>query len=492
MRAKALNWIREKYDALQQKYQAIKEAISSPADTKTEPDNGVAEGRRKFSDAHDSFSSFFGNLAKSFEENTQLQQFIKLGETFRDKGYYAGQWGVRDEDVAGSAAIKVRITKNLIDEKCQSNQRKLNSQVKILKTIKNNAKRDYGTRNAYYEKLNRAYQYNPKQFSLLLSVIYGSFAVMLVLADIPLALELTKQGFNLQAQSGAAINKLFSYDADEGVLLHFIKVVMVNWEVFVFAIGVAFCTIYIKIFYDDFIGSPLENLIKKASESPKADYEELHLAQNEPDAKLESAAATETLNNKKKVNDRFNRLWWVRFFVKLGVLLVLFSTIVILGYFRYSVVKLQTPTIDPLVIFLTYTSLTLIFPIISGICASLSLSSFQNWNERRKARKENRRARMAALKATDEFRVKKEEKERNSGFIKWLSKDETIDELTEYVIRCYQSGYKFGYVHPEWTWGGDLFTRAEAMRNRNLIEPTIPTNGVGPVKPVPLPQSALN
>ena len=479
MKEKIVNWFRNKYSA-------IKEAVPFQITTKpTDPDED-AKTRRKFSDALDSFSGFFGNLAKNFDENAQLQQFITMGESFRKSGYYAGQWGVREDDVAGSAAMQVRITKNLIEEKSRSNQRKLESQVEILRTIKTNAERDYKTKNSYYEKINRAYQYNHKHFSWLLGAIYGVFAFVLVLADIPLALELTKRGFNLKADLENPISDLFAYGTEEGFWFHLFKVATVNWEVVLFATGVAFCTIYIKIFYDDFIGVPLENLIKKASESPTADYEELHLTEAEQTANKEPANA-EIQNNKKKVNDRFNRLWWWRFSVKLLVLLILFATIVVLGYFRYSVVKAPTVAEVPReVTFFTYTLLTLIFPIISGICASLSLSNFHNWFERRKAEKQNSDARKAVLKATDEFRIKEEEEKRNSGFINWLDSKDTLDQLTNYLIRCYESGYKFGYLYPEWTFGGDLFTRAEAIRNRNLVNPS------SPVTPIEVHNTALN
>ncbi|HXQ39353.1 MAG TPA: hypothetical protein VN843_35460, partial [Anaerolineales bacterium] len=209
--------------------------------------------------------------------------------------------------------------------------------------------------------------------------------------------------------------------------------------------------------------------------------------QAEQDSNKEVAAA-ETVNSKKKVNDRFNRLWWWRFSVKLLVLLILFSTILVLGYFRYSVVTAKTVAEVPRqVTFLTYSLLTLIFPIISGICASLSLSNFHNWAERRKAEKHNSDARKVVLEATDEYRKIKEEKEKNDSFLEWLASQDTITQLTKYMIRCYDSGYKFGYRYPEWTFGGDLFTRAEAMRNRNLLEPISPQGG-----PILVTQTAVN
>lgn len=490
MIATALHWIRQKYEAIRQKYEALKNAVSSSAGTKPEPSDDSAEARRKLNNAVDSLPDHFGNLAKGLSENAHLKRFIDAGAAFRKSGQYAGLWGIREE-MGPLAEMQVRITKSRIEEECLSNQRKLNSQVEILKTIKGNAERDYNSKNAYYEKLNRAYQYNHRQFSLLLGFIYGFFALVLVLADIPLALELTRRGFNLKTDPNNAISDLFLFGTQEGFVLHFIKVLASNWEVVLFATGVAFCTIYIKIFYDDFIGVPLENLIKKASESPTADYEEFYQAQTDPASN--NGPEVVLKDNKKEITDRFNRLWWFRFLVKLFVLIVLFSTILVLGYFRYSVVAAERVVDVPAyVTFFTYSLLTLIFPIISGICASLSLNSFHNWSERRKAGKQNSNARKAVIKATDEFRVKEEEKERNSGFINWLSDPTTIDQLRDYLIRCYESGYKFGYLYPEWTFGGDLFTRAEALRNRNLTDPNVSINGFNSHKSAQVTQAAIN
>ncbi len=490
---KAIRWIRDRYGA-------TRITASSPDPVVSLPVDDASEARQKFADAFDSFSDFFRNIANDLQENTYLQQFITMGESFRKAGYWAGHWGVNDPNLEETAALHIRMTKSLINEKCRSNQQKLKSQVEILRIIKNNAKHDYKTKNGYYEKLNRAYQYSHRQFSLVLGFIYGFFSVVLVLADIPLALELTKRGLNLKSDPASKISDLFAYGTPEGFALHFFKVLTVNWEVVLFATGIAFCTIYIKVFYDDFVGAPLENLIKKASEAPTADYEEIFLTESEDTETAPRAVAVdeEASERKTKVNDQFNQLWRRRFLVKLLVLAVLFLTILVLGYFRYSVVLMEDQSkspgesvaaTSPRVVFLTYTLLTLIFPIISGICASLSLNSFHNWSERRRAEKESSEARRAALQATHEFMVKEEEEARNKGFLEWLQNPETITQLEHYLVHSYRTGYQFGYLYPKWVWGGDLYTRAEALRNRNLINQDTPITAS---KPVTLTQNALN
>jgi hypothetical protein len=483
MIATALNWIRRKYDAIRQKFEAVKKALSPPTNTKTSEPDEAAEVRRKLDNAVESLPDYFANLAKGLSENAHLKRFIDAGASFRKSGQYAGLWGIREPEIGDIAEMQVQITKSRIEEDCLSTQRKLNSESKILKTIKKNAERDYRTKHAYYEKLNRAYQYNHRNFSLLLCVIYGFFAFVLVLADIPLALELTRRGFNLKSDPNNSIQSLFSLATPDGFFVHFAKVLTSNWEVVLFATGVAFCTIYIKIFYDDFIGAPLENLIKKASEAPPANYEEFHLAQDDEVSNDGAEAPPKEALNKEDIDKQFHRLWRVRFRVKLGVLVVLFSTILVLGYFRYWVVSAnRVADIPAYVTFFTYSLMTLIFPIISGICASLSLSSFHNWSERRKAKKQNSAAREAVMKATDDYRQKAAEREKNEAFINWLRHEDTIKHLKNYLVRCYGSGYKFGYLYTEWTFGGDLFTRAEALRNRNLTDPTVSLNGFDPLK----------
>jgi hypothetical protein len=99
------------------------------------------------------------------------------------------------------------------------------------------------------------------------------------------------------------------------------------------------------------------------------------------------------------------------------------------------------------------------------------LNCFHNWREKSKAEKKNSVAQENVLAATKIFQKTKADKERNEGFIEWLKKTETVQQLNEYLITCYKFGFEYGYLHPEWIFGGDLFVRAEALRQRSLIKP---------------------
>src|SRR5437016_4562628 len=155
---KTIRWVRNRLASLGNPASASGPVVPPPVDD-------AREARQRFADAFDSFSAFFKNISNNLQENTYLQQFITMGESFRKAGYWAGHWGAKDQSIEKTAALHIRITKSLIDEKCQSTQRKLKSQVEILGTINADAERDYKTKNRYYEKLNRAYQYSHRQFS---------------------------------------------------------------------------------------------------------------------------------------------------------------------------------------------------------------------------------------------------------------------------------------------------------------------------------------
>ena len=105
--------------------------VSSPVDTKTlDPESGTAEARRKLGEALDSLPDYFAKLTNSFSENAQLKRFIDVGASFMKSGRYAGLWGIREPEIGDIAGMHVSITKSLIDEECESNQRKLSSQSK--------------------------------------------------------------------------------------------------------------------------------------------------------------------------------------------------------------------------------------------------------------------------------------------------------------------------------------------------------------------------
>src|SRR6185503_5583150 len=93
-------WIRQKYEALRQKYEAVTKVVWFPLDQQSaEPESGAATARRKLNEAIDSLPDYFANLAKSFSENAQLKRFLDVGASFMKSGHYAGLWGIREPEI---------------------------------------------------------------------------------------------------------------------------------------------------------------------------------------------------------------------------------------------------------------------------------------------------------------------------------------------------------------------------------------------------------
>src|SRR5689334_2315223 len=116
MVATVLNWIKQKYEALRQKYlakyEAIKSAIMTP-EKPAEPETDAAAARRKRGEAIESLPDYFAKMKISFSKNDQLKRFIDVGADFMKSGHYAGLWGMREPEIGDIAEMHVRITKSL-------------------------------------------------------------------------------------------------------------------------------------------------------------------------------------------------------------------------------------------------------------------------------------------------------------------------------------------------------------------------------------------
>ena len=132
---------------------------------------------------------------------------------------------------------------------------KLNAEVSAAQNILQNQQNAYNREQAYYDYIQYQYRFFPRNYSYLLFVIYMVFGIGLIFADIPLAFELIKIGFGLPIPPDELS---FIHLFDKGM---FWAVLSANWETVITALGIAFCTIYIKIYYDEFVGTPYANRV---------------------------------------------------------------------------------------------------------------------------------------------------------------------------------------------------------------------------------------
>ncbi len=344
------------------------------------------------------------------------------------------------------------------------------------------AENEHKEKKEYVNWLKKEYHHDSRSFSLILGLFYLFISLLLILADIPLALELIYKGFDLARVQNENTKIIYLFT-------RFALVIRDNWEIFILSVGIALCTVYIKIYYDEFVGKPLDRKVfyyKKL----KADF---HLNEEE----IEKIKKEET-----------ERKW-----VKRGVLFFSLFTIIILGCFRY--LTLQDSATNPskpyisnlyegpkgIITGVAFTAITLLFPLIGGICASLGINAVLNFLEMKKSRKDERKeyhlqenAKMKYNTICNKyynwerffFRLIPEiEKQSwrqkifmNEGklanslpVVEDVSRSETQSrfekEIKAYYCTCYQEGFNKGLLSPEQTIdGADLFSKAETLRNK--------------------------
>ena len=251
---------------------------------------------------------------------------------------------------------------------------------------------------------------------------------------------------------------------------HIALVFSKNWEVFILAIGITLCTVYIKIFYDDFMGYPVDKAARQ--------FEILNRFGKFSEAE------------KKAVNRKFTG----RIIGKIIILILTLGTIVTLGFFRAETLANQdnanaaasevviqpemaglignSPQAEevrgvyamPPLTKTTFILITILFPVIGGVCLSLGLGVFHNRAEVGDSEKYFEARNQEYLKALGEFTEVAKNKEINENYLQRVSKNDFVNEFTNFFYHCYQHGYERGVVEPDKTL--DIYERVQKLRDR--------------------------
>lgn len=305
----------------------------------------------------------------------------------------------------------------------------LNAEFKVASNIKQYDESLYKREQAYYDYAKYQYRFFPRSHSLWLFVLYLVLAAALILADIPLALKLIQTGFDLDIpdSSNMQFPNLFSGD--------FGAIVAANWETVVTAVGISLCTIYIKIYYDEFVGTPYANRLMTFKR---------FLMENGFESKEDEKHVLKEHRMK-------GVLKTVLFFITIGAILAL------------SLFRLQTAAKEGLfeVTFFSgaaFVAITLLFPLIGGICLSHALTNFQNmarlWNARWVSRLRRRRWILSVKKFTI---VEQNYYDLVAANEKLINETQFVEEYKYYLIAFYERGYAIGGMQPDKYAGGDDF-----------------------------------
>ncbi len=331
-------------------------------------------------------------------------------------------------------------------------------------------------------------QLYPRQYSRSLAAIYLAVAILLLLADIPLALMVTQLVFDLAPpDKWHDITNLFFRPKDDycsGFFLHIWLVITGNWQVTIMTIGVALCAIYFKIFYDDFMGYSVDKSIRQ--------FRLLSLHNRSKDS---------TKEENQKEENRIRNLHYFRIIIKFLILGFTLFTIIHLGRVRAATESLQDAikdqssisveksipelgntsdqplkNIDDKIVKgredvhdkkkLMFILLTILLPLIAGICFSLGMGNLHNRQESGFAEK------LYSSKVDEHTKALTAHKEAQmhvSTYDSFIGKCESDSFVKNYAIsfyHCYLHGYERGIINP--LKQPDLYEHALKFRDRLL------------------------
>jgi hypothetical protein len=295
----------------------------------------------------------------------------------------------------------------------------------------------YAQELSHYDYLKYQYRFFPKNHSFLLFLIYTVVALALIIADMPLALDLIQKGFNFP---GEGYEHLFQPGK-------FLTVLKENWETSVTALGVALCTVYIKICYDEFIGTPYANKLMTSK---------MFLKENNIEADGEHSDRIAKENNLKNT-------------IKVIILLITITAILFLAFFRIETAKeynnenfSDTPWAH-----IAFVSITLLFPIVGGICLSYALNNLQNLLRYKRSKRQYESSRTQLLNAVEICALSRTNYEDISAAVEILiDENGVVEEYKNHLMAFYNRGYAIGAMQPEkYTKNEDFYTKIHEWRN---------------------------
>lgn len=290
---------------------------------------------------------------------------------------------------------------------------------------------------AFHNEMLKYANNNNKEFSTSRKWMYLIFGFILLVADIPLSINIVgvlgltkmKSSDEVASTNGELLGSSDIIVTSQPIffegLWHWI---ITNWESILFAFGIAFSTILIKILYDEYIYTKLGKWIRDLEEFSEKDRRKVSI-------------------------ERYIKLV-INILILAGLITMLFS----LGEVRNEAVTLKSALTNgeqlsnedirlKNIRFWSFVLVTLVIPTISGICLSIGFTITDNINAFKrsiKQLKENEDQLSEMVKEETELSVKKSQLE---VFLdEWAKVNEKIEAISKRFINGYNHGFKRAYL----------------------------------------------
>lgn len=435
----------------------------------------------------------------------RLDEYIRVrGSDFRMMGKFDGIKGIDNKEIEQVASAYATTLVEFIKASSNGKLEAFGSEMEVKKKIMDDEEHRYRSAQNHLDEMTHYYHKHPRSFSFLLFMLYIVIALFLIIADIPLAKTLIEKGFDLVVDSYG------------------------SW---LLTIGIAFCAVYIKIYYDDYIASPLGFYVSQFKKNPgvvgdkkeEIDQKELETNLDNKNQNVDLARMANKTSDVETNQTTWQKIWitacnifypdpidegskqlrrelfythlefWIKFLIKTAILGLSLYTIWTLGEFRYqNISNSERNIINEYVewkvnkmgkdsnqiteeafgiTLLAFRLITLIFPIISGVCLSIAMSNLQNIFRFRNARIAFQRYQIKFLNSLEKYNlVNKKYHDFKGIFDEWLGKEKGKDHMDYFkkvFISYYLIGQKGGFYEPDYfERESDLYSQIEKMRRK--------------------------
>lgn len=293
--------------------------------------------------------------------------------------------------------------------------REILSKEKIVDSKLKQTKLQHG----YQNYLQHHYKFNERGYTLGECLLYSVIFLIIFCADIPLAVETVRRIYPTSIQATS-----FSFQS-----------IGKNWEAFLTALGLASSSIYIKIWYDEFVGKKYGHTVISSKK-----FLEL-FSTEENNYALSEEEKTSIEKHEKHIK-----------IIKTIILIFTLTVIAVLGIFRkYAWMKSQglVSAIPYDVLSISFVFITLLFSIISGICLSIALNAWTNYNRLKRCKQETIILEKDFLKESKELAaLQGEQTKLKVTLSQWTDRNDWIRKVRELLSAYYEIGYTEGLAEP--------------------------------------------
>ena len=377
------------------------------------------ESSRQENDIKKSLANFFRQVFQLSEDDEKLLESVNshilfITEMHHGLGYNDGKYGARDFTIGVSARSRATQLTEHIYSRIKGKMDGLTVDIANKEQEKAKLEAEVESSRVFNQHMLDYSRKDYKSFSSIMGGMYVIFGFLLMLADIPISLSLV---------GNFGIGTTTSADPLEDKLLDFDKLI--------FALGIACSTIFIKLLYDQYINTPVGHWTRPVSEAKESDKAGIRVEQ------------------------------YVKLAVKLLILFALFFTFYNLGNFRNAYngwVEGEPVKVEPNILsvrFWSFIGLTVVIPVISGVCLSVGLSILNNKKTLRQSSLLLNKLRSKYQAVGDECKALIVRRSQLSvSHDEWGKQAHKVDLISRQFICAYEQAYKKAYLVES---GSDLF-----------------------------------